>query len=86
MYTENNHVYIEEDDQCMSCKHYQSGVACPLIEALATGVTFLTEPVGVKNCGFYEKYERPLKVVRKSHAKDNIESEAQPAQPEDSDI
>lgn len=56
-------VHIEEDDQCFSCDYYRKGVSCPLLEALAMGVVELQGDVRVRNCGFYRKFERRLRVV-----------------------
>lgn len=57
-------VNIEEDDQCFTCQHFVKGVACPLLEALGMGVAELTGEIVVRNCGFYVKFERHLKVLR----------------------
>lgn len=56
-------VHIEEDDQCFTCEYYLKGVSCPLLEALAMGVVELQSEILVRNCGFYQKFERHLKVV-----------------------
>ena len=63
MYIENNSVVIEEDDMCTTCSNLQKGIACPLIQALAQGVVFIEDSLCVSNCGFYEKFERHLKLV-----------------------
>lgn len=57
-------VYIEDDDQCMDCKNYAQGVACPLLTALGLGVVYLEDNLTVTNCGFFEKFERHLQIVR----------------------
>lgn len=64
MYVDNSTVYIEDNDQCDTCEYYKKKVACPLLEALGLGVAFLDNEVNVKNCGFYKKYKRILKIVR----------------------
>ncbi len=56
-------IHIEEDDQCFSCKFYLKGVSCPLLEALALGVVELQSDMTVQNCGFYEKFERKLRLL-----------------------
>jgi len=63
MYIENECVYIEEDDACITCANFQKGISCPLIQALAEGVVFMEDSLCVSNCGFYEKFERHLKLV-----------------------
>ena len=63
MYIENNNLVIEEDDQCITCANFNKGVACPLVQALAQGVVFIEDSLNVTNCGFYEKFERHLKLV-----------------------
>jgi len=62
-------VYIEDDDQCLSCDNYARGVACPLLEALGQGVVFLEDSLTVTNCGFYKEFKRLLKVVKSEDAK-----------------
>lgn len=56
-------VHIEEDDQCYSCQYVKQGTLCPLLEALAAGVAQLNSDVMVKNCGFYVKFKRHLKLI-----------------------
>jgi hypothetical protein len=56
-------VHVEEDDQCYSCEYFLQGVKCPLLEALALGVVSLDGDVQVKNCGFYKKFVRSLRLV-----------------------
>ena len=63
MYIENNNLVIEEDDQCITCANFNRGVACPLVQAPAEGVVFIEDSLNVSNCGFYEKFERHLKLV-----------------------
>lgn len=64
MYTEDNTIHIEEDDQCVTCDNFSKGIACPLLHALALGLVSLTDDLIVTNCGFYKKFERHLKLVR----------------------
>jgi len=64
MYYEAGKIYIEEDDQCIDCKNYTSGVACPLLMALGEGAVFLEDSLIVRDCGFYEKFTRSLRIVR----------------------
>ena len=63
MYCSDGKVYIEDNDQCMECKNYAQGVACPLLTALGLGVVYLENSLTVTNCGFFEKFERPLHIV-----------------------
>ncbi len=71
MYCENGKVFIEDEDQCTDCKNYAEGVACPLLTALGLGVVYLENSLTVDNCGFFEKFERHLHIVRKDE-KNNI--------------
>lgn len=64
MYCEDGKVFIEEDDQCIDCKNYAEGVSCPLLTALGLGVVCLENSLIVRNCGFFEKFERYLHIVR----------------------
>lgn len=64
-------VHIEEDDQCFTCEYYLKGVSCPLLEALAMGVVELQSEILVRNCGFYKKFERHLKVVDLSQTEED---------------
>ena len=57
------HIHIEEEDQCYSCEYFVKGVMCPLLEALAVGVASLEGDVLVKNCGFYVEFKRHLQVI-----------------------
>lgn len=66
-------VYIEDDDQCMDCKNYAQGVACPLLTALGLGVVYLEDNLIVKNCGFFERFERYLHIVREDDENDNLD-------------
>ena len=59
-------VYIEDEDQCNTCEYFLTGIMCPLLEALATGIAFLDGDVYVKNCGFYVPHVRHLSIVRDS--------------------
>jgi len=63
MYIENGNLVIEDDDQCTTCANLNKGIACPLLQALAQGVVFIEDSLNVSNCGFYEKFERHLKLV-----------------------
>ena len=72
MYCEDGRVFIDDDDQCIDCKNYAEGVACPLLIALGLGVVYLENSLTVTNCGFFEKFERHLHVVRKDE-NDNID-------------
>lgn len=71
MYCEDGQVFIDEEDQCIDCKNYAEGVACPLLTALGLGVVYLEDKLIVTNCGFFEKFERHLHVVR-DNEDDNI--------------
>ncbi|HNW25957.1 MAG TPA: hypothetical protein PLG15_06195 [Candidatus Gastranaerophilaceae bacterium] len=64
MYCIDDIVYIEDDDQCISCENYARGVACPLIEALGMGVVYLEDSLTVTNCGFYKEFKRNLRIVK----------------------
>ena len=63
MYYDNDKIYVEKDDQCISCKNFTKGVACPLLQALGLGVVTLEGTMCVTNCGFYEEFKRHLKIV-----------------------
>jgi len=63
MYYFKDSVHIEMDDQCVSCRNFTEGVACPLLQALALGMVTLEGNLYVKNCGFYEEFKRHLSVV-----------------------
>ena len=65
MYCIDGTVYIEDEDQCLSCDNYAKGVACPLLEALGQGVVYLEDSLTVTNCGFYKEFKRTLKIVKK---------------------
>jgi hypothetical protein len=66
MIEEEGSLYFEEEDQCMDCKHSRSGTICPLLEAIYAGVVYLREEgFAVKNCDFFQKFENPLKLVKK---------------------
>lgn len=64
MYCDDGRVFIDDDDQCIDCKNYAEGVACPLLTALGLGVVSLQDNLTVTNCGFFEKFERHLHIVR----------------------
>ena len=63
MYYHDGSVYLETDDQCITCKNFAKGVACPLLQALGMGVVTLEESLTVSNCQFYEESQRHLSVV-----------------------
>lgn len=63
MYCDGGKVYVEKEDQCMSCKNFKKGVACPLLEALGLGMVNLDGTMYVTNCGFYVEYLRHLRLV-----------------------
>lgn len=63
MYYDKGQIFVEKQDQCMSCKNFTSGVACPLLHALAIGVVTLEGVMNVSNCGFYEEFKRHLRIV-----------------------
>lgn len=64
MYCIDYTVYIEDDDQCLTCDNYAKGVSCPLLEALGQGVVYLEDSLTVTNCGFYKEFKRNLKLVK----------------------
>ena len=64
MYCIDETVYIEDEDQCITCENYSKGVACPLIEALGQGVVYLEDSLTVTNCGFYKEFKRSLRIVK----------------------
>ena len=63
MYYYNGSVHVEKQDQCVTCKNFTEGVACPLLQALAMGIVTLEDTMYVTNCGFYEEFTRRLKLV-----------------------
>jgi hypothetical protein len=63
MYYYEGSVHVEKEDQCMTCKNFAEGVACPLLQALAMGLVSLEGTLYVTNCGFYEEFVRRLKLV-----------------------
>ena len=63
MYCIDQTVYIEDEDQCLTCENYARGTSCPLIEALGVGVVHLEDSMTVTNCGFYKEFKRTLKLV-----------------------
>ena len=66
MYCSDGKIYIEENDQCIDCKNYAEGISCPLLTALGLGVVYLEDNLAVENCGFFEKFERHLHIVREN--------------------
>lgn len=69
MYCIDDTVFIEDEDQCLTCENYAKGVACPLLEALGQGVVYLEDSLTVTNCGFYKEFKRILSIVRKEEKK-----------------
>jgi hypothetical protein len=64
-YDEGQCVKIEDEDQCITCDHFNKGVACPLMYALGAGVVCLAEDtVIVQNCGFYKEFVRSLRLIK----------------------
>ncbi|MBQ2612197.1 hypothetical protein IJF81_07400 [bacterium] len=63
MYSADGKIFIEDDDQCISCENYAKGVACPLLMALGEGVVFMEDSLTVEDCGFYKKFKRNLHIV-----------------------
>ncbi len=63
MYCEDGKVFVEKEDQCMSCKNFKKGVACPLLQALGLGMVSLEDVMYVTNCGFYVESKRHLRIV-----------------------
>ncbi|OGI01932.1 MAG: hypothetical protein A2Y25_02900 [Candidatus Melainabacteria bacterium GWF2_37_15] len=63
MYCDGGKVFVEKEDQCMSCKNFKKGVECPLLQALGFGVVTLEGTLYVTNCGFYSEYKRHLNLV-----------------------
>ena len=63
MYCDGGKVFVEKEDQCMSCKNFKKGVECPLLQALGFGVVTLEGTLYVTNCGFYAEYKRHLNLV-----------------------
>ncbi len=63
MYCEDGKVFVEKEDQCMSCKNFKKGVECPLLQALGLGMVSLDGVMYVTNCGFYLENKRHLKLV-----------------------
>lgn len=64
MYCIDGTIYIEDDDQCLTCVNYARGVACPLLEALGEGVVYLEDSLTVTNCGFYKEFKRTLRLIK----------------------
>lgn len=65
MYCIDDTVFIDDDDQCITCDNYARGVACPLLEALGQGLVYLEDSLTVTNCGFYKEFKRNLTIVKK---------------------
>ncbi|MFW6246959.1 MAG: hypothetical protein ACOC22_02155 [bacterium] len=59
MYSKDDKIFIEEEDQCTACKNYKNKALCPLLEALFYGFVLLEGELIVRNCGFYKKYKPP---------------------------
>lgn len=69
MYCIDYTVYIEDEDQCITCENYAKGVSCPLLEALGQGVVYIEDNLTVSNCGFYKEFKRTLKIVKQEEEK-----------------
>lgn len=65
MYYDKGKVFVEKEDQCITCKNFTKGVACPLLQALGLGVVVLDGVMTVTNCGFYEEFKRHLRIIPK---------------------
>ena len=66
MYYENDKVFIEDEDQCITCQNYLEGVACPLLNALGQKAVYLEDNLIVTNCGFFRRFKRRLRIVRRN--------------------
>jgi hypothetical protein len=82
-------VFLEEEDQCYSCKYVKESTLCPLLEALAAGVAHLNSDILVKNCGFYVEYKRHLRIIEPKLPEHRGESvklypQESPVKPDDS--
>ncbi len=74
MYFEDGSVFVEKQDQCMTCSNFVKGVACPLLQALGMGVVTLDGVMYVTNCGFYKEHVRHLRLIQNDEQKiDNTE-------------
>ena len=71
MYYDDGNIFIEDDDQCITCENLQKGIACPLVQAISQGVVYLEDSLNVVNCGFYKKFERHLRLVIPVNNSDN---------------
>ena len=76
MYCEDDKVFIEDEDQCLTCENYAKGVACPLLEALGAGIVFLEDSKIVTNCGFYKEFKRTLKLVENNKSSDTKQNKS----------
>ena len=72
MYCSDGKIYIDDHDRCSDSKNYAEAVSCPLLAALGLGVVYLEDSLTVTNCGFFEKFERKLHIVRNNET-DNID-------------
>lgn len=63
MYCTDGRVFVEKEDQCITCRNFKKGVACPLLQALGLGMVSLEGTMYVTNCQFYEEHKRHLKIV-----------------------
>lgn len=70
MYYHDGKVYIDDEDQCITCENFTRGICCPLIEAVGSGVVFFEDDLIVTNCGFYKEFIRHLEVVKEITAKE----------------
>jgi len=73
MYCEEGRVFVEKDDQCISCKNFKKGVACPLLQALGLGMVSLDGIMYVTNCGFYVENKRHLKLISPDNEVEQID-------------
>ncbi len=69
MYFEDGSVFVEKQDQCMTCSNFVRGVACPLLQALGMGVVTLDGVMYVTNCGFYKEHVRHLRLIHSDEQK-----------------
>jgi hypothetical protein len=67
MYFYNGSVYVEDEDQCISCANFARGVACPLLQALGMGLVVMQDNMVVTNCGFYKEFRRHLKLIQNNN-------------------
>ena len=63
MYCDEGSVFVEKEDQCMSCENFKKGVECPLLQALGFGAAILDPIINFNVYGFYQESKRHLKLV-----------------------